>query len=331
VATPNDTSSTPIFWERLRDWMTDTGRGDGGDSDTGHSGIAITVCILVSLFLWFTLTLRDVHTDTVEVPLRVDDVPADEALVEYPPSTVRLQVRGEGFNLLRMRFNPPVVAVDGRQEQVDLSDIISDLGRDVQVESILPRSISLRKEPLRTARIPIQVRADLGTAATYELAAPPSVQPDSVSVAGAESIIEDLDAWPTERVERSNLRDSLAVRVALKDTLRGLVRKDRETTTLRAVAVAFTESVREVPVRVTGVPADVVSLDPSTVEVRYRVALDDYDEALQAEELFATVPYDEIRTDTTGFVRPRVNLPSGLQVRDVEVRPDRLRYFIALQ
>lgn len=331
MATPNDTSSTPIFWERLRDWMTDPGRGDGSESTSGHSGVAITVCILVALFLWFTLTLRDVHTDTVEVPLRVDNVPADEALVEYPPSTVRIQVRGEGFNLLRMRFNPPVVAVDGSQDQVDLSDAVSDLGRDVQIESILPRSINLRKEPLRTARIPIQVRAELTTAPTYELVDPPSVQPDSVTVAGAESIIEDLLAWPTERVERSSLRDSLEVRVALKDTLRGLVRKDREATTLRAVAVAFTESIREVPVRVTGVPADVVSLDPSTVEVRYRVALDDYDEAQRAEELFATVPYDEIRTDTTGFVRPRVNLPSGLEVRDVEVRPERLRYFIALQ
>lgn len=311
--------------------MTDPGRGDGSESTSGHSGVAITVCILVALFLWFTLTLRDVHTDTVEVPLRVDNVPADEALVEYPPSTVRIQVRGEGFNLLRMRFNPPVVAVDGSQDQVDLSDAVSDLGRDVQIESILPRSINLRKEPLRTARIPIQVRAELTTAPTYELVDPPSVQPDSVTVAGAESIIEDLLAWPTERVERSSLRDSLEVRVALKDTLRGLVRKDREATTLRAVAVAFTESIREVPVRVTGVPADVVSLDPSTVEVRYRVALDDYDEAQRAEELFATVPYDEIRTDTTGFVRPRVNLPSGLEVRDVEVRPERLRYFIALQ
>jgi len=316
----------------MRDWLTVSDRG-GDDQMTGpgRSGVAITICILVALFLWFTLTLRDVHTDTVEVPLRVENLPSDQALVERPPATVRLQVRGEGFNLLRMRFNPPVVVVDGRESQVELADAVSDLGRDVQVEGIMPRTVRLQKEPLRTARVPILLRADLQTAATYELVEAPTMQPDSVTVAGAESIIESLHFWPTERVERSNLRDTLNVRVALQDTLQGLVRKDRASTTVRAVAVAFTEATREIPVRVTGVPADVVSLDPSTVEVRYRVALGDYREAQEADELYATVPYDAIRTDTTGFVRPIVNLPSNLQVRDVEVRPERLRYFIALQ
>ncbi len=332
LSTTDTNSTTPIFWERFRDWVSVSGSQDGSfGGDRGRSGLAITICILIALFLWFTLTLRDVHTDTVEVPLRVDNIPADQALVEYPPATVRIQVRGEGFNLMRLRFNPPVLAVDGSQDEVDLTDVAADLGRDVQVENVSPRALTLRKEPLETQRVPVQLRASITTPSTFELLEPPTIQPDSITVAGARSIVEELAYWPTETYEHTNLRDTLETRVALSDTLRGLIRKDRAAVTLRAVSVAFTEGTREIPVRVTGVPSDVVTLDPSTVRLRYRVALDDYGEADRADDLFATVPYDEIRTDTTGFVTPRVNLPTGILIRDVQIEPERLRYYIALQ
>jgi len=102
-----------------------------------------------------------------------------------------------------------------------------------------------------------------------------------------------------------------------------------ETVTLIARAGRFVEETREVEVEVTGVPSgqNLVSLQPSSVRVRYRVLFEDLFKARRSSEFFATVSYDQIRTDTTGYVMPRIGVPSDLLIRDPEPIPPRLRYY----
>ena len=73
-----------------------------------------------------------------------------------------------------------------------------------------------------------------------------------------------------------------------------------------------------------------VELDPSSVEVTFRVALKHYDAALAAEDFYATVPYSAIRSDTVGHVVPRIHLPIDLLVRQIDVFPRTLTYFVYL-
>ena len=47
----------------------------------------------------------------------------------------------------------------------------------------------------------------------------------------------------------------------------------------------------------------------------------------RAPDFFATVSYDQIREDTTGYVRPELHLPSDLIIRDPEMIPSRLQYY----
>ena len=71
---------------------------------------------------------------------------------------------------------------------------------------------------------------------------------------------------------------------------------------LRAQSRQFTEGMRSIDVRVTGAPERSVNLDPSSIRVTYRTPLDDYDTAQQTDRFYATVSYEQIRTDTTGEV-----------------------------
>jgi hypothetical protein len=70
-----------------------------------------------------------------------------------------------------------------------------------------------------------------------------------------------------------------------------------------------------------------VSLQPSTVRIRYRVLFEDFFKARRSSEFFATVSYDQIRSDTTGYVVPRVHVPADLHIRNPEPIPPRLRYY----
>jgi hypothetical protein len=117
------------------------------------------------------------------------------------------------------------------------------------------------------------------------------------------------------------------VTVALADTLQGLVRKSASTTRLRGLSDRFTEGMREIDVTVIGGPGGAVTLDPPSIRVRYRVLFTQYQEALDAPDFFATVRFEDILADTTGRVRPELNLPDGIVLRDIERIPGVLRYF----
>jgi hypothetical protein len=307
--------------------------GDGRRPEGGPSkGTVITICILISTLLWFTFTLQETYTATLDLPVRVVNVPPDQALAVPPPRLVRVQLRGEGYPLVQLYFNPPTITLDARQDVVDLTTLDLNLPRGVVVESVVPQVVELRKEPRVTRRLPVELRVVIETPPTHDLLYPPRVEPDSVQVLGAVSIVNKLGAWPTVSMRLRDVRDSIAIRVPLSDTLRPLVTVTPEAVQLYARVVPFTEGVRELPVRVTGVPSTerVVTLEPATVRVRFRVPLDQYEAAMSAPDFFATVPYEAIRADTTGRVRPIIHLPDGVAVRDIVVIPPALRYYNVL-
>jgi hypothetical protein len=143
------------------------------------------------------------------------------------------------------------------------------------------------------------------------------------------SVVEGMDAWPTAARTIEDLQDTVEVEMPLADTLRRLVDVHPRSVQVTARAGRFVEETREVEVGVTGVPSgqDLVSLQPSTIRIRYRVLFRDLFKARRASEFFATVSYDQIRSDTTGYVTPRVHVPPDLHIRDADPVPSRLRYY----
>ena len=317
-----------MFWDWLRP-LVDGGDNPGRDTDP-RRGLAITVCVLLSVVPWLSLTLGEERSQTLRLPVEVVETPEGQALAERPPSHVQVGLEGRGLDLIRLLYNPPVVTVSATTGEVSVEEEINlPQGSSVQLESVTPSSFQIKLDALETRQLPVRSQVRIGLAEAYELIAPPELAPDSVRVQGARSVIEGMYIWPTEQTEIADLQGTLEVEVPLEDTLKGLVDVAPETVTLTARAGRFVEETQEVGVEVTGVPSgqNLVSLQPSTIRIRYRVLFRDMFKARRSSEFFATVSYDQIRSDTTGYVTPRVHVPPNLLIRDPEPMPSRLRYY----
>ena len=299
-----------------------------GEDKPRHRGMLISICVLIAVVLWFTLSIRETYTVAIDMPTMVSNLPDDTALATLPPEMVQVQLRGEGIELFRFHFNPPTLLIDAAKDEVDFTSLVS-LPPGVVAENFSPRVFQLQKERRISRKIPIRSQADIETAETYDFFELPVLMPDSVIVSGAQSIVNGLKEWPTVHYQRSGLRDSLRVTIPLVDTLTGLVTLSRTATTLKAVAIEWTEGRRELRVEVTEVPTTqrIVQLEPPTVRVTYRVPLSQFEQARDARDFYATVPYTVMRADTTGYVRPRIHQPSELWLRNVEYFPSTLRYY----
>jgi len=328
----NSDSQVPIFLERVRSLFQSS--EDAPSPDEGsRQGMVVATCVLLSLVLWLSLTLQEERVVSVAFPVVIENVDDDQALAERPPSSVTVQLSGSGMDLLRAAFTPPPIRVTAGEGEIDVQEALNlPRSTDAQVMSVNPSSITLQLEPRVERRLPVQPRFDVRPASSYELIGPPTLQPDSVSVSGAESIVSSLSAWPTDSLALDNVRDTVQNTISLRDTLSGLVRRTPDDVNVTIHTGRFAEETREVNVEVTGVPAgqNLVALQPSTIQIRYRVLFDDLFESRRSSEFFATVSYSRIRSDTTGSVEPQIHVPSDLVIRDPEPIPPRVQYYTFL-
>ena len=325
--------SAPVQGTALGDWLnalfTKRAVRERFDEPPRRRGMVITLAILVSTLLWFTFTMRETHTTILRMPTEIVNLPEDQALSQLPPQHVRVQVVGDGWSILRLRVNPPSIPLNAEDDEITMRTAIPEFPKNVEIQSVSPSTLNLWKEERVARKLPIRIQAEIETPETHDLLSPATVTPDSVEVAGAASVVGDLEEWSTVNITLEDVRDTLEIRLPLSDTLSGLVSKNVDAVTLRAISEQFTEGSREIDVTIQGQPSSqtLVTLEPSSIRVKYRVLFSQYQEALDAMDFYATVSYDEIRSDTSGRIRPVTHFPDRIELRDVEMIPRTLGYY----
>lgn len=308
--------------------------GQSSDSQSaydtpGSKGWVVTLCILAACVLWFAFSMQETYVQVLEFPIEVQNLSDDEALAVKPPESVRVQLEGEGIQILRLYYNPPSLPVDANVARVDLGLTAPEIVKNVSIQSVTPRQVDVAVEERIQKRVPVDLRISLAFAPGFRQIGPITASPDSVTVSGARSRIESIDSWPTETRNLGEMRSNLDAPVALIDSLVGLVDVDLTEVTVRADIEAFTEARRTVEVRVAGLPPETeVTFDPPVVTVIYQVPITEYDAVMEATEFFALVPYDDIIRDTLGRVFPMLRLPEGFNVRNPRFEPEALTYYV---
>ncbi len=297
--------------------------------------LAMLLSLVVALVMWFSFSMRGTYPETMELPIVIMRAPPGQALREAPPETASVTLSGEGWTLLSLIRKPPSINVVADAGVVDLAAALRESGLPpgIQIQSIQPQTIELALDTRTTRRLPIRLRQQISTEPPYDLRRPPTLQPDSVMVTGAQSLLGSLEDWPTEVMVATDVTRDLRRRVALADTFGGLLSPSVTGTVVSARVDKYTEWDRELTVEVENLPPGVlgVRFDPALVRARYRVPLegDEFDRAETSAEFRAVVDYFDIARDTTdGEVPVSARWPDDLDVRDVTLLPDRVGYFI---
>ncbi|MEM1043139.1 MAG: hypothetical protein AAGI91_10975 [Bacteroidota bacterium] len=325
------------FSDRFKVFLAErAARLDGAENEARRRWTAMALSGCVAFALWFSFSMLESYSVVVEMPLVVRDLPDGQALRRLPNPTARVTVQGEGWELFNLRRSPPTLEINAQEAQFDVFSAASEGGRlppGVSVQSVVPDVIEPDLEPRIERALPVRPRTQLAVSSLYELLGEPTVDPDTVVVAGARSIVNSLSFWPTERLVREDVGASFTAPVALSDTLAGLVSLSLREVNLSAAVAVFTEAKRDLEVRTEGTPpgGNPVRLIPSSVTVTYSVPMDEFARAKTSERFYAVVDYASAINDTTGTVQPMLNLPQELHVRNARITPRRLEYRILVE
>lgn len=295
----------------------------------------IITTVLIGIFLWLSVTLRDQYQITVAAPLVIEDIPEGVAIRTPVPRTVQLKFRGNGWRLAGLLMGPdmevhiPFNALPQGNRTITTSEIAERISFSPSVElvNMNPDTIAVRLDRFRSKRVPVVPDLGITFKEGYGQVGSVLVSPDSVTIDGAETLLQEITSWKTSRASFDELKVPVEEEVLLAQSNNLMLSLAPASVRVRINVQPFAEKVFSgLPVEISGLPAnrDVIFIPPK-MEIVARGGIRQLASLLPVD-FQLEISYDRIVADSTGTIEPDVVAPSGIQV--VARRPERLQYIV---
>lgn len=290
---------------------------------------------IMAISLWFIVNLSGSFNITINIPVEPGNVPENMALTEDLPEFVQVSVSGDGWQLLNLYNDPPTVVINIEESEINLFDQVRQrlsYLQEIDVAKVQPLLLSVNMEPKISKRVPVKINTDLNFQPRFGLVGEPTYSPDSITVTGAQSRIEDITEWEVQDTLRlEGIREDISVTLPLEDAI-GVVELSENEITYNADVSEFTEGETTVYIRTRGLPrGQNVNYNPSSVTIRFDVPIEQYAEVEKIRPYEVYVPYAKILEDSTGFVTPDIQQTAEqFELRLRSFQPKAVAYFTVL-
>jgi len=295
---------------------------------------------LMALFLWVIATLSQQYTTTLEMPVRVLNIPENIELTQLKTPSIELELEGRGSDLLVtfLQINKDTVLLnfdevvsdpkllDNRKFQVELEHLLSD---KFALNQVITERVEITYEDKISKKVPLRYIADENLPPSYYLTSEAYLLDDSVSVFGPETQIEDITEWTTKEGFTVTLNQPDTVLIPLEIPAEGLTITPHHARVFLSPK-QYTEARLSVPVEISEVPENIeVRLSHQEIQIACLVPMGAYSpivSSLSKEKI--VVPYSTLNGQVPTLV-PQLSLPDS--IRQVYQQPLSISFVIVEQ
>lgn len=294
--------------------MPETKKSPKGISPKKLSNLKVVVlCVAAATTFWILNALnKDDYTTIVDYPIEFEFDRERYIPVEPLPSTLEVEINGNGWDLLRkyFNFNTPPFVINLEQPASRNYLIPSELRRELseflspsQIVSLSNDTLKIQVDRIRSVKMrPVLDSMSYSLGKNIRLLSEPEFEPKEVTVTGAESILEIFDGkFPVNLDERRLDRDlTKNVKLEISKELSQFISIDESSITVHIDVVAFLEGNKRMKLKKVNFPRNVhlVEEDPSIM--LYYLVDERYTDELKDLEFEAVLNYSQRnREDST--------------------------------
>jgi YbbR domain-containing protein len=309
--------------------------GEGQSSiSTGEKALVFGIAYTIAIGLWLMVNLDREFNLSMQFELVTGVISPELALVSPIPSHVNVSISGEGWKLLNIYGSPPRIPVNLVDQSIDMTEQVENIintYQNINVTRVQPAFISVNLEQRTSKKVPVDLQMDVNFSRQFGFLGTPRINPDSITVTGAQSIVSGITSWPTVVFSRDNLRESISTNLQLEAPPEVLGISIEEIN-LVANVTEFTEGELRIPLRIRGLPRGrEVIFSPNTITVRYDVPIEEYMSTQNSVPYAAFVDYSDIVRDNTGLISPSVELIiSAPNIKLKTIQPRTVSYYIVV-
>lgn len=295
----------------------------------------ILATILFATLLWASVSMTYEYTTSVSLPVQLKNLPLQFALKNTLPQSVTMKLKGTGWHLLKYTITSEKIfhidaSIFSKSSIIYTDYFISDyyqLPTEITLIDTSPDSIILDIDVSATKKIKVITDVDIKFRDGHGQIGVASILPDSVVVRGAKSILDTLNEWKTENKKFAEVSEPLNITLKLTKPPQYILSLEQSEINYSINVQPFAEKtfpginieIRLLP------PHREVILIPPKLDVIIRGSIDMLAD-FSSENLKASIDYQNLLADSTGYIQPEITIPDGLQI--VRKQPEQFQYII---
>jgi len=249
------------------------------------------VFLFLSLIFSILTKLSKEYTAVLTVNPKLIKIPEDVIILNDTTSKdLELTIKTYGFKWLGYYLKKPNISLDVQslknredsyiwERNEGYASLISQFSQDVVIESVTPESLVFNFDKNGTKRVPILFQGSVIYEDGYNSILGPQIEPDSITIIGPSSLVNDIKAVQTSNLELDNLKDSYNAMIDINqiDSLQNEIKFSPNKVSFNIDVKRFTEGSLIVPLKFVNLPTDqTVRFFPKEVEIKYLVALEEF-------------------------------------------------------
>lgn len=296
--------------------------------------IIITISFIFALALWLYISLSDNYIVNLSIPVNLK-LSQRQALASEIPNTIDVTLRGKGWDLLTVMLgHKPVYNLDLSNYKKNvkispISDLKSIIGipEHITVLNVYPDTLDIVFDNITEKYLKVKNNLTVIPKEGYVIVGNPKIDPDSVKVYGASSVIMKLKSIPTESLTIENVSQKFSKVVNLKDTLTNLIQIEPKTVTISYNIELLAEKKLEgVDVVVKNLPLNKeVVIIPPKIDLIFRGGVNHLSR-LRESDVTVSIDFNVLEKDSTGFITPDIRIPVDYDL--IKYEPNQFQYII---
>lgn len=293
----------------------------------------IIASIILSFFVWLSVSMNEEYTIVLRIPFVVKNVPDGMALASEVPRTIVVRLRGTGWQIASAYFSPST------QIEADLSNIEGrrliftskefsyslNMGSNAQVLSYSPDTVILTIDSISEKRVPVVSRVVIEPRRGFMTVGAQKIIPDSITISGARLLIKSIQSWPTAFRLIKNADRTKETMVPLLDSLHNILSfSNDEVKVVTDVQQIVENPFSGVPISINGLEdSSQVMLLPPTITVTLRGGIKTIAD-LTNDSIHAFVDYSVLKNLEANKFVPEIIAPQNTQV--IKIQPDSVEF-----
>ncbi len=266
-------------------------------------------CLLISIFIWVLIKMSKDYASDISYKLNFYNPPSNQIISEIADSIIYLQIDSRGFDLFNRRYLKKTNTLNIDLSKVNIHNDRYTLGSYILSESILnqirsqnefpnyinriyPDTLHLKLENTISKEIDIKLQLEIIPKQQHYVYGEITTSAQKTIITGPSSVIDTVEFISTENLLLKDIDKDQRFKINLINPYL----KHNVSISVNAIEVLipvqqFTESSISIPIKVNQPLDQRIKLFPETINIKYLVALTDYDR-INSNMFSAIVNYD---------------------------------------
>ena len=293
--------------------------------------------LLLALIYSMLSKLTSNYTKTIVFAVKAVDVPSDQVVLDQSIDSIRLELKGYGYNLAKYYIDQPIIEISLNNlnkvkskyqwtKQRNFSDLQSKFNKSVSLISSSVDEIDFIIEQYESKKVPIELELAIGYKSGFDSFQEYKLSKDSITVTGPNSLIDTINVIQTHKLVLNEIDSEINTKIKIKSPeINNITHSDTEID-FQLKVEKFTEESIKVPITIVNIDDNMkINYYPKVVSVLYRVSIKDY-KAVNPMDFRVECDLNTINKDNSVLISSITKKPSN--VKKCRIENNQIQYVI---